>query len=77
MATNLKGRNVMSRSIIRLALGGALVLIAAACAPQPTTESIPADEESMEVAGSDAGNSEAQSPASEGKPVVTVSRSPT
>ena len=67
----------MSRTIIRLALGGALLLIAAACAPQPTTESIPADVESLEVAGSDAGNTEAQSPESESKPVVTVSRSPT
>ncbi len=67
----------MSRSIIGLALGGALLLIAAACAPQPTTESIPVDVESLEVASSDAGNAEAQSPEGEIKPVVTVSRSPT
>jgi hypothetical protein len=67
----------MSRTIIRLALGGTMLLIAAGCAPQPTTESIPADAESLEVAGSDAGNTDAQSQESKERPIVTVSRSPT
>ncbi len=64
----------MSRTIIRLALGGALLLIAAACASQPTAENA-ANVESLEPASSDPGNTESQSP--DGKPVVTVSRSPT
>ncbi len=67
----------MSRTIIRLALGGALLLIAAACAPQPTTESIPADVESLEAGSSDAGNAEVQSPEPDRNPVVTVNLSPT
>lgn len=67
----------MSRTTLGLVLGGVLMLIAAACAPQPTTESFPTDVENLEVASSDVGNTEAQSSESEGKPVVTVSRSPT
>jgi hypothetical protein len=65
----------MSRTIIRLALGGVLLLITTACAPQSTTETIPANVESLEVASSDTGNAESQSP--DAKPLVTVSRSPT
>ncbi len=67
----------MSRTTIGLALGGALLLIAAACAPRPTAESIPVDVESLEAASSDAGNADVQSPEADSKPVVTVSRSPT
>jgi len=66
----------MSRTTIRLALGAALLLTAAACSSQPTNETIP-DAEGQKASSSDAANTEAQSPESTDRPIVTVNLSPT
>ncbi len=67
----------MSRTVFRLVLGGALLLIATACGPQPASEITPANAGSPETERAGLENAEAQSPEGEIKPVVTVSRSPT
>ena len=67
----------MSRTILRMVLGGALVLLTAACGQGSTAETIPADLQNQEASSSDAGNSEAQNSETGDKPVVTVSRNPT
>jgi hypothetical protein len=65
----------MSRSTIGMFLGGALLLIATACSSQPTSDPAPAVVENQAAESSDVGSAVDQSP--EGKPAVTVSRSPT
>jgi hypothetical protein len=67
----------MSRIIKGLALGGVLLLFTAACSQGSTVESSPAETENLEASSSEAGNTDAQNPEAEGKPIVTVSRSPT
>ncbi len=67
----------MSRTVFGLVLGGALLLITAACGQGPTTEIIPADAENLEASSPDTGNADAQSPGSKERPIVTVSRNPT
>ena len=67
----------MSKTIFGLVLGGTLVLFATACGQGSPTESIPSEVENIEVSDSDTGNEAAQNPEAEGKPLVTVSRSPT
>jgi len=67
----------MSKTIFGLVLGGALVLFATACGQGSTTEIVPAEVDNLEVSSSDAGDTEAQNPEDSGKPLVTVSRSPT
>ncbi len=75
--SNLKGRKMMSRTTLGLILGGVLMLAAAGCAQQPLSETTSSEIEGPEAGFLDAGIAEAQSPEAEGKPVVTVSRSPT
>ena len=65
----------MSRTVLGLILGGALLIIATACGSQPTSESAPAVVENQAAEGSDVGSAVDLSP--EGKPAVIVSRSPT
>ena len=67
----------MSRTIIGLVLGGALMMIAAACGSQPTSDSNPANVESPGAESPKTGNAEAPVPATDDKPVVTVNLSPT
>lgn len=67
----------MSRIFVSLALGGAMLILAAACGSQATSESLPESIEHQEAAGSDTGNTEIQSPETSDKPLVTVNLSPT
>ena len=53
------------------------MLAAAGCAQQPLSQMTSSEIEGPEAGFLDAGIAEAQSPEAEGKPIVTVSRSPT
>jgi len=72
-----KWRDVMSRTVFGLLLGGALLLIAAACGPRPASEITSANVESPEADSPDIENAEVQSPEIYDNPVVTVNLSPT
>jgi hypothetical protein len=67
----------MSRTVLGLVLGGALVLAAAGCARQSPSETTPMEAENLEAGIPDTGNTDAQSQESKERPIVTVSRSPT
>lgn len=67
----------MSRTELSMVLVGALVLMASACAPEPSSEIASTNLESPGDGPSVVGKADAHGPETEGKPVVTVRRSPT